>query len=260
MTMLRREGRVTVNALAGALAISKETIRRDLSELEGLRQLRKVHGGATLPEPGLYPFGAESPFQARMGEQSEAKRAIARAAMSLLRPGDTLFVDTGSTTVLVAEELSRMKDLTVITNSGLVAGLAARGEGARVIHLGGDFRADGAETLGTTTVEQIERYQVSHAIITVAGLTELGGQDVDPAEADVARAMSKRARQVIIVADSSKFYRGAPYTAVDMGRIDVLVCETLPEGALRTALEASGVELLEAAISCAAPVEMSGYT
>lgn len=246
IAILRRETRVSVNDLASELRISKETVRRDLSELEVSRLLRKVHGGAVLPEPGIYEFGAESPFQARMAERTDAKRAIARKVLELLHPGDSLFVDTGSSTVLLAEELSRMDGLTVITNSGLVAALAARGTGSRVVYLGGDYRVDGAETLGTTTVRQIGRYQPSHAIITVAGLTELGGQDYDPAEADVARAMVARARSVIVLADHAKLYRGAPYTAVDLSMISVLVTDRMPEGSLASALVAAGVRVLVA--------------
>lgn len=246
MARLRSEGRVSVNDLSASLRISKETIRRDLAALEALRRLRKVHGGAVLPEPGLYEFSPESPFQARMEDNSEAKRAIARAAGGLLKPGDVIFVDTGTTTVLFAEELSRLQGLTVITNSGLIAGLAARGRDARVVQIGGDFRADGAETTGSTAIEQVNRYQASHAFITVAGLTELGGQDYDSAEADVARAMIGRAQRVIVLADYSKFFRGAPYTAVDMGRIDVLVTDRRPEGSLLEALTRAETRIVTA--------------
>lgn len=244
MTRLRAEGRVTVNDLSETLGISKETIRRDLSGLEALRRLRKVHGGAVLPEPGIYEFHPESPFQARLEQNSEAKRTMARAAAGLLKAGDVIFVDTGTTTVVFAEELSRLAGLTVITNSGLVAGLAARGTDARVVHIGGDFRVDGAETLGNTAIEQIGRYQASHAFITVAGLTELGGQDYDSAEADVARAMIGRSQRVIVLADSAKFFRGAPYTAVDMARIDVLVTDRMPEGSLLEALARAGTRII----------------
>ena len=244
MTRLRAEGRVTVNDLSAMLGISKETIRRDLTVLETMRRLRKVHGGAALPEPGIYEFSPESPFQARMEQNGEAKRGMARAAATLLKAGDVLFVDTGTTTVVFAEELSRLAGLTVITNSGLIAGLAARAPEARVVHIGGDFRLDGAETLGPTAIEQIGRYQASHAFITVAGLTELGGQDYDSAEADVARAMIGRAQKVVVMADGTKFFRGAPYTAVDMARIDVLVTDRMPEGSLLEALNRAEARII----------------
>lgn len=244
LSALHGAGRVMVNDLADRLSVSRETIRRDLSELELAGRLRKIHGGAVLPASIHYEFGPESPFQARMGENSEAKRAIARAGAAILKPGDTLFIDTGSTTVLFAEELARMPDLTVITNSGLIASLAARGEGAKVILLGGEYRADGAEAVGPVTLEQIDCYQVQHAIITIAGLTELGGQDADPAEAAIARAMVRRAVQATILADSSKFYRGAAYSVAGLQHVTRLVTECPPSGRLAEALNAAGVELV----------------
>ncbi len=237
-------GRVTVNELADLLEVSRETIRRDLAELEEAGRLRKVHGGAVSAPPIQYEFGPESSFQVRMQEHAEAKRHIARTAAALLKPGDTVFIDTGSTTVVFAEEIAHKAGLTVITNSGIIAGLASRGEGARVIHLGGEYRADGAETVGPVTVEQIERYQATHAVLTIAGLTEFGGQDADPAEAEIARAMARRSGEVILLADSSKFCRGFPYTAVDLSRVTRLVANERPEARLADALHAAGVDVI----------------
>ncbi len=244
LDLVRKHGRVSVNMLADALGASRETIRRDLTELEAARGLRKVHGGAVLPEPPVYQFATEGSFQARMDEASEAKRAIARAAAPLFQSGDTLFIDTGSTTLTFAEELAAKSGLTVITNSALVAGHAARGAEARVIQLGGDFRPDGAETVGTVTIEQIGLYQVTHAVLTIGGLTEKGAHDYDAAEADVARAMARQAHWVVLLAHHGKFYRSAPYLAVDLAAIDVLVTDRAPEGPLADALAAASVEVV----------------
>lgn len=244
LAALRQAGRVSVNGLADLLGVSRETIRRDLTELETAGRLRKVHGGAVASPRMSYAFGPESSFQVRMHTNALAKRRIAAAAAALLRPGDTIFIDTGSTTVLLAEELARLSGLTVITNSGLIAGLAARGEGARVIHVGGEYRVDGAETVGPLAIEQIERFQATHAMLTVAGLTEFGGQDADPAEAAIARAMARRAGEVVILADSTKFCRGFPFTAVDLADIGRIVTDTAPTGRLLDAVRDAGVEVI----------------
>lgn len=248
LDLVRREGRVSVNALADALGASRETIRRDLTELEAARALRKVHGGAIAPEPPVYQFGSESPFKARLNEGAEAKRSIARAAAPMFQAGDTLFIDTGSTTLLFAEELATKSGLTVITNSGLIAAHAARGTDQRVIQLGGDFRSDGAETIGAVTIEQIGLYQVTHAVLTIGGLTEKGAHDYDAAEADIARAMARQAHWVVVLAHGDKFYRSAPYLAVDLASIDVLVTDRVPEGSLADALDAAEVEIVLASL------------
>src|SRR3990172_9073298 len=119
--IVREHERVTVDALAEALGTSKETIRRDLTDLAERGRLRKIHGGATLAEPRVYGPDFEGPFQARLLENADAKRAIARRAIQLFEPGETMFVDTGTTTLLFSEELAQASGLTVITNSAAIA-------------------------------------------------------------------------------------------------------------------------------------------
>src|ERR1700722_18134623 len=99
-------GRLTVEELAERLKISQETARRDLAHLASGGLISKFHGGATLPQPS-----GEGPFRIRMAESLREKRAIARAAAALFRPGDTLLIDTGSTTIFFAEELARLSGL-----------------------------------------------------------------------------------------------------------------------------------------------------
>src|SRR5258707_722644 len=92
LDLIRERERMTVDALADELTISRETIRRDLTELTGRGQLRKFHGGATLAE-----MRGEGAFQVRMSEALREKRSVARTAAALFGPGDTVLIDTGST-------------------------------------------------------------------------------------------------------------------------------------------------------------------
>ena len=100
--LVRERERVSVDDLAALLGSSRETIRRDLTELAGRGLIRKVHGGAMMPE-----VPREGAFPARLSEAIREKRAVARAAAALFGAGDTLFIDTGTTTLLFAEELAR---------------------------------------------------------------------------------------------------------------------------------------------------------
>ncbi|HWH57107.1 MAG TPA: DeoR/GlpR family DNA-binding transcription regulator, partial [Terriglobales bacterium] len=134
--LVREHERVTVDFLAHQLTTSCETIRRDLTELAARGLIRKFHGGATLPDLAGIGLKAEGSFQARMQENLREKRAIGRRAAALFSPGDTLFIDTGTTTVIFAEELARLSRLTVITNSLSIAQTIARGEGNRAFLLG----------------------------------------------------------------------------------------------------------------------------
>ena len=233
LTLSRDGARLEVEALAAALDASRETIRRDLAALDREGLLRRVHGGAVVPL-------AEGPFHDRMREGVAAKRAIARHMASLLRPGDSVFIDTGSTTLALAEEMASCKGLIVITNSADIASLCQKGEGARVILLGGEFRGPGRETLGPMAVAQIGQLRAGRALLTVAGLSERGAFDIDAHEAEVARAMVAQAEEVVILADGSKMGRAGVFEVCPMASIGRIVCDTIP-GTLRAVAEGSGV-------------------
>lgn len=246
MAALRKAGQASVEALAEALGASRETIRRDLAELDTRGLLRKIHGGAVVAEPGVAASGIEGPLSLRMGQNVGAKRAIARAAAGLLRPGDSLFVDTGSTTIFLAEELSTASGLTVITNSATTAALAAKGEGAAVFLVGGAFRRGGGESVGPLALMQIRQFRPAHAFLTVAAADARGFADHDAEEAQVARAMLDQAAQVTILADFSKMGRAALFPVAAPAEVDRLVADAVPEG-LAARLSEAGVEIVLAA-------------
>lgn len=237
LSALRADGHVSVDGLAASLGASRETIRRDLAELDGRGLLRKVHGGAVTAESAL---GIEGPLSQRMGVNREAKRAVARAAAQLLRPGDRLFVDTGSATLIFAEELAAVPGLTVITNSSVIAALAAKGEGATVFLLGGAFRRGGGECVGEMVLGQIALFRATHAFLTVAAADAKGFSDHDLAEAQIARAMIAQSDAVTVLADASKLGRAAPFSVAPLAAVHRLVSEDMPEPLLR-ALDRAGV-------------------
>lgn len=236
--------RVTVEVLADALRASRETIRRDLTELDRRGRLRKVHGGATLPDPALYEPGRESPFQMRLAENAAAKRAIARCAAQLFQPGETLFVDTGTTTQFFAEELARASGLTVVTNSAVIAALAARGSDNTIFQVGGAYRSDAAENVGPLAVEQIERFHADHAVLTIGAVGTVGFLDYDLEEAIVARAMIAQARSVTVLADASKFGPGGLFKVAPLDAVARLVTDKAPDGPLADAMRESGPEIV----------------
>lgn len=238
--LVRARRRVTVDELAESLDISRETIRRDLTELADRHLLRKVHGGATLPE-----LQGEGAFSVRMGERAAEKRAIARRAAELFMPGDTLFVDTGTTTLAFAEELARRQRLTVITNSLSIAQVMGRaGNGHAVYLLGGTFSEDASETLGPLAIEQISTFHAAHAVLTVGAVNETGLQDFNLEEAQIARAMLGQARCVTVLADDSKFEQHALFPIAALDKIDRLVSNAAPGNNLAEALREADVETL----------------
>jgi len=243
--VVRERERVTVDALADLLGASRETIRRDLTDLAERGRVRKFHGGATLAEPRLQDAD-EGSFQGRLLENPDAKRAIARRAIQLFQPGDTLFVDTGTTTLWFAEELAWATGLTVITNSAAIAALSARGPSSSTFLIGGEYRADGTENLGPLAVEQIGKFHAIHSVLAVGSVETVGFLDFDVREADVARAMIAQARSVTVLADGSKFGRGGLIKIASLDAVSRIVTEADPPSDIARALDDARTELIKA--------------
>lgn len=240
--LLREGAPVSVDALATKLSASRETVRRDLAELARRGLIRKFHGGAGLPEPA-----GEGAFQTRMGEHPREKRAIARIAAALFGPGDTLFVDTGTTSVIFAEELAKGAGLTVVTNSVTIAQLmGSSGNGNRAFLIGGEYRDAADQTLGALAVEQIARFHAVHAVLTVGAINPVGVMDFDLGETEVARAMIAQAQTITVIADSSKLGRRGLFEVCPLTRVDRLVVDRAAAGQLDSALRAGAVEVIVA--------------
>jgi DeoR family glycerol-3-phosphate regulon repressor len=245
--LISRRERVSVEELAQKLEISRETIRRDLTRLDREGVLRKVHGGAMRLQNGAARRAAaqvdEGPFHARVELNVEAKRAIARGAASLLSAGESLFIDTGSTTLYFAEAISSHKSLTIITNSGDIAAHTGRGEGAKVYLIGGEYRAGGHECLGAMAIQQINEMRAAHAFLAVGSIDASGFMDFDLQEAHVARAMVARAASVTLLADGSKFRTPAVFPVAGLDAVDRIVTDEIP-AELRAEIEKQGVEVI----------------
>lgn len=239
--ILRREGRVSVDKLVASFESSPETIRRDLKKLSRGGRLLKVHGGAMLP-------GAlgEGSYQQRMTENVTAKREIAEKARQLILPGDTLFLDTGSTTLIFAEEIANIKNLTVITNSIEIAKVVSGGKKtSKVFLLGGEYFKANRQTIGAMVLAQLQYFQAQHVVLTVGGINaSAGAVGFDIGEVSLASAMLARAGNSILLVDASKFNRIAPFVVGALDKFDQLVCESMPEGVLKAALIQNDIDIV----------------
>ncbi|MGD1876108.1 MAG: DeoR/GlpR family DNA-binding transcription regulator [Kiloniellaceae bacterium] len=235
---VRRHGRVSVEQLAARFKTSHETIRRDLGALAETGAVQKFHGGAKLPRAQ-----AEGPFRERMTQNAVGKRIIAGKVARLIAPGETVFIDTGSTTLMCAEEIANIAGLTVITNSTRIAAvLAERGNQTVIFLLGGRFDGDNQETVGPTAISEIQSFHADHALITIGALDAAAGvTDYNFDEAQVARAMMENADNLIVVADASKFQRRAAFAVCPLARSGALVSDRKPADDLAAALAAAQV-------------------
>ena len=235
-----RRGKATVDELVNKFGASPETVRRDLNALADAGQIRKIHGGAV-----RLASTEEGAFDERLRKNTLAKQLVAEKLVKTVVPGQSLFIDTGTTTLICAETLVRVRDLTVITNSIRIASVfSEQGNRTNVILLGGTYRHENAQTVGAATIAELGRYRTDLALLTVGTLDVGGAYDFSHEEAQVARAMVGSAERVTVVSDTSKTNKRATFQVCALNEIDRLVLEKAPDETLQTALVSAGVEVL----------------
>ena len=243
VALVRKNEQVTIEELSSLLDSSKETIRRDVADLAKIGHIQKIHGGAMVPNI----FGDGS-FRSRMSSNAVAKTRIAETAIQYFKPGETLFVVTGSTTLYFAEQLRRLNNLTIVTNSGAIAKASHDKETeSRIFLLGGEYNASNNQTIGTMVVSQCRMFRAHHTILTVGALDEVtGAMDYSIDEAQIAAAMIDRSEFLTVLIDASKFGNLASFEVCPLSKIDRIICDEEPTGSLKVALETHGVEIIVA--------------
>lgn len=239
-------GEISVDDLAGRFGASRETIRRDLADLDRGGRLRKFHGGARR----IDPTGAslqENAFDSRLKERWAQKAAIGARAAALFPEGAVLFIDTGSTTIAFAEALATRRNMTIITNAPPIAQILSQAEARHHVYLvGGEVAAEGRETLGAMAIAQIAQFKAEHVVLTVGAITTTAIMDYDLRETEMARAMIARAESVTVLADSQKLGRPAVFEVAALAKVARLVTDRQPDAEMSAALAAAGVEVVVA--------------
>lgn len=202
---LQQSGKVLVSELSEELSATPVTIRSDLDALQRDGYLVRVQGGAmAVSRAAAMPDCAVRSAERKAGE----KRAIAAQCAGLIRSGDTLFINSGTTTQFLAAALSGHRNLNIVTNSTAVAMELGAVATFRVLLLGGEINASYGFTYGGDAQEQLSRYQADWAILSVDGISARGGITTYHAEEAVLdRMMLRSAKQGVILADHSKIGR-----------------------------------------------------
>jgi DeoR family glycerol-3-phosphate regulon repressor len=249
--LARSLGRVTVDDLARRFEVSAQTIRKDLNDLCERRALSRVHGGAVVAS------GVENlAYAARRFVAAAEKRAIGAAAAALIPNGCSLFINIGTTTEEVARALGSHEGLLVITNNLNVAMQLYPHPRIEVIVAGGTVRrADGA-VVGEASNRLIQQFKVDYAVVGASAIDEEGALlDFDYCEVQAAQAIMANARNVILVADSTKFRRTAPVRIGHIRQVQTFVTDHGLPANLRTIAQECGVAVVEAMDKAAHPSE-----
>jgi DeoR family fructose operon transcriptional repressor len=237
--LLEVRGRVSVVELAEQYQVVQETIRRDLMKLEKQGIVRKVHGGAVSSQNKF-----EKTLAARLTQSIPEKHAVAQLAVEIIPPGSTLFIDYGTTTNVFAEHVKHLSDLTVFTNSHLIATNISENSNCEVFILGGRYDHKIKANLGPMVIDSIGQFFADFAIIGIGGInSKIGFSDQNIDEAQIAKAMIARSNESIVLADKSKFIRHGIAHVADFSQIDYLVSSMRPDANIISALDAGGVVL-----------------
>jgi len=238
--LLQHKGVVRLDELCDELHVSPATVRRDLRELEVLGELRRVHGGAVSTGPRL----EELLFDEKARIATREKRRIAQAALKLIEPGDTVYLDGGSTVLELARLLQDRSDFTIVTNSLRVA-LELAGGGPRLILIGGRLRRRSQTIVGSLTSLMLSELHVDKAFMGTLGLTiKEGLTTTDPDEAYTKVQVMERSGKVVLLADSSKAGKILLSKAGRVQDIDVLVTDMAVDPALAQEMQDTGIQVI----------------
>ena len=221
--MVRAHGHVLVVDMAKLCSVTTQSIRRDLLTLEQKKLVERVHGGAIVTDSV-----ANLSYPARLGISAPSKDAIGRAAAALIPGGSSICINVGTTTEAVARHLLQHKDILVATNNVNVVNIFKDCDSAKVLVAAGTVRSDGAVT-GESAVQFFSQFMMDYALIGASAIDTRGILlDFDAHEVQVAQAIIRNSRKVILVADAVKFQRRAPVRIAGVESVDCFVTDREP--------------------------------
>ncbi|MNJ43616.1 Glucitol operon repressor [compost metagenome] len=218
---VRRNGSVLVENLVDHYQLSVETIRRDLRILHDKGLVRRNYGGAERREKTTW----EMPYTQRINYNIEQKEAIAKEAINLLEDGDSVFLDGNTTGLAVSRLIPVHKELVIVTNSIMVAfNLLQKNSRSQVFIVGGEVDKSGL-TSGHKLHQELKQYRFDKALFSCAGIMQQGLYFSKMEPQSIAQRLSDQARQLILMADSSKMNQSAFLFGMEVKRIGVLITD-----------------------------------
>lgn len=227
LTALQKSGSVSVDGLSSELDVSLVTIRRDLDALERQGRLRRTHGGAVSIEPLFYePFRNDRSFQAQVERFADEKRRIGRAAAALIKAGEIIALTPGTTTTEVIRGIPLNHKITVVTSTVNVAMELSKRKDLEVFVTGGHLRGDWFSLVGPTAAQSLSQLLIHTLFIGADGIDPKSGVSCYiPEEAQLNSTMVKHAQRKIAVVDHSKFGVVAGWRICPTSELNILVTD-----------------------------------
>ena len=237
---LRVRGIVSVGEMADALGTTEITVRRDLRAMAKDGLLVRAHGGAVLPSA----ISHEPSYSEKTHQAGAEKASIARLALDMIMPGDSILVGPGTTTLALARLLGDISELTVVTNSLLVAQALMPSPKVEVILTGGTLRRSIHALVGPSAEDSVRALRASKTFISGNGFTaERGLSTPSPLVAATDRAFAGAAQQVVVLADHTKIGQDTMCQTVPVGRVHTLITDSRADPAVLAAIREAGVDV-----------------
>jgi DeoR family transcriptional regulator of aga operon len=241
LQIARSDGRVKVNELVRRFNASAVTIRNDLNELHQRGLVLRSHGGAVFPDTIL----RESPVHERLKAHSDEKRRIGAMAATLINDGETIILDSGTTTLEIARQIKKKQGLQIITNGVNIAAELLDASRVQVFIVGGTVRGESASISGRFTEEMVEQFSADKMFLSGAGCDlEFGVSGANLEETMVNRAMLRISREIILVSDASKFSKRSMSRIAPFSEIDTVISDTSLGEEIQLKLRAIGCNLI----------------
>jgi DeoR family transcriptional regulator, aga operon transcriptional repressor len=247
LRVLLRHGSASIDDLIQELDTSAPNIRRDLAKLERRGLVCRTHGGAELFGPQIYePFRFDAEFQTREERFVKEKRRIALAAADLIREHETIAFTAGTTTTQIARSIRHRSNLRIITNAVNIGMELCNQPGLKTSLTGGVVQWAGSFSLiGPAAIQSLGEINVDRAFIGVCGMdAKRGASTIEMDEAVVFRAMAHQARQVVVVADSSKIGMVSPGLICPSTEVQMVITDDGASPDVVADLQAKGVEVM----------------
>jgi DeoR family transcriptional regulator of aga operon len=242
-SLLREQGSVQIPMLAEMFRVSTQTLRKDLNFLDSKGVCTRSPGGAILRRGVLTP--REDAIDVKRTLFFDEKVRIGQAAAALIGAGESVLLDSGTTTLQVARHIGPDDSLVVVTNDVGILNELATHEDVQLVFLGGTLRRKSLSVFGTQTERALEGLHVDKLFLAADGFDiEKGVTTHFEPEALLNRKMCEVAREIILVTDSSKFRRVCLHKIVEPQRISKLITDAGIPPEAREALKKSGVEVI----------------
>ena len=241
LAILKREGQVIAKDVAEAMEVSEDTIRRDLRELAQEGLLQRVHGGALPASPAVADFAGRELLTA------EGKVAIGRAAAGMIRAGQVVILDGGTTARQVARHIPAELHATVVTHSPTIALELVNHAHVEVILIGGRMFKHSVVAVGAAAIEAIAGIHADVFFMGVTGVhAKTGLTTADYEEAAVKRALCHAAAETFVLASSEKLGAASPYAVVGLDEISGIITEKAAEKSLAKPFEKLKIAVIRA--------------